>query len=68
MLLSFHSKHLNCTFEVEVLGLRDFILPELADAIGTANYDDEILRTLGFVKQRELQTSVSQHHDRRDGL
>ncbi|MFZ3018273.1 MAG: hypothetical protein WA056_07450 [Gallionella sp.] len=53
--LPFHSKHLNRTFEIEVLGLRDFILPELADAIGTANYDDEILRTLGFIKQRELQ-------------
>jgi len=39
------------------LSLRDFILPELAKAIGTANYDDEILRTLGFIKQLEWQTS-----------
>jgi len=29
----------------------------LGKAIGTANYDDEILRTLGFIKQLELQTS-----------
>lgn len=59
LVLPFHSKHLNRTFEIEVLSLRDFVLPELADAIGTANYDDEILRTLGFVKQRELQTAVA---------
>ncbi|MBS1210331.1 MAG: hypothetical protein H6R19_2729 [Proteobacteria bacterium] len=59
LVLPFHSKHLDRTFEIEVLGLRDFILPELADAIGTANYDDEILRTLGFIKQRELQTAVA---------
>ena len=59
LVVSFHSKHLDRSFEIEVLGLRDFILPELADAIGTANYDDEILRTLGFIKQRELQTAVA---------
>lgn len=46
-------------FDIEVMSLRDFILPELQDAIGTANYDDEILRTLGFVKQRELQSAVA---------
>jgi hypothetical protein len=49
--------HLNRTYEIEVLSLRDCVLPELKDAIGTANYDDEILRTLGFMKQRELQTT-----------
>ncbi len=53
----FHSKHLEKNFEIEILSLRDFILPKLDDAIGTANCDDEILRTLGFVKQRELQAS-----------
>lgn len=55
----FQSKHLAKSFEIEVLSLRDFILPELERAIGTSNYDDEILRTLGFVKQRELQTAVA---------
>jgi len=59
LVLPFHSKHLDRTFDIEVLSLRDFVLPELADAIGTANYDDEILRTLGFIKQRELQTAVA---------
>ncbi len=53
------SKHLSKEFEIEVLSLRDFILPELQNSVGTANYDDEILRTLGFVKQRELQSAVA---------
>lgn len=54
-----HSQHLSQSFKIEVLSLRDFVLPELANAIGTANYDDEILRTLGFVKQRERQSAVA---------
>jgi hypothetical protein len=52
----FYSKHLEHFYEIEILSLRDYILPELTNTIGTANYDDEILRTLGFSKQRELQT------------
>lgn len=59
LVLQFHSEHLSRTFEIEILSLRDFVLPELADAIGTANYDDEILRTLGFIKQQELQAAVA---------
>lgn len=59
IILPFYSKHLDRTFEVEVLSLRDFVLPELENAIGTANYDDEVLRTLGFIKQRELQTMAT---------
>lgn len=54
-----HSERLSRSFKIAVLSLRDFVLPELANAIGTANYDDEILRTLGFVKQRELQSAVA---------
>lgn len=56
--LNFKSEHLSRTFEIEIISLRDFILPKLQNVIGTANYDDEILRTLGFVKQRELQSAV----------
>jgi len=54
----FESKHLNRPFEIEVLSLRELILTELEVAIGTANYDDEILRVLGFIKERELQTRI----------
>jgi hypothetical protein len=53
----YFSKSLNRSFTIEILSLRDFVLPELQNAIGTSNYDDEILRTLGFVKQRESQSS-----------
>jgi hypothetical protein len=55
ILLQHHSKGLNDTFQIEVLSLRDYILPELTNAIKTAYYDDEILRTLGLMKQREVQ-------------
>jgi len=55
----FQSGHLSRTFDIEVLSLRDHVLPQLEKAIGTSNYDDVILRTLGFVKQRELQTAVA---------
>jgi hypothetical protein len=57
--LKYPSTHLSRAFEIEILSLRDYVLPELQNAIGTANYDDEILRTLGFVKQRELQSAVA---------
>ena len=53
----FDSKHLKKTFEIQVLSLRDCILPDLKEATGTANYDDEVLRTLGFIKQWEIQTA-----------
>lgn len=57
--LRYHSRHLNRDFDIEILSLRDFVIPELQDAIGTANYDDEVLRILGFIKQRELQSAVA---------
>jgi len=59
LVLLFPSKRLNKTFEIEVLSLRNCVLPELKNAVETANYDDEILRTLGFIKQCELQTAVT---------
>lgn len=58
--ITFPSKHLCKEFKIEIMSLRDFILPALQEAIGTSNYDDEILRTLGFVKQRELQSAKAQ--------
>lgn len=49
------SKRLNRDFEIEVLSLRNCVLPDLQLAIKTANYDDEVLRILGFIKAREDQ-------------
>ncbi len=37
---------------VEVMSFRDCVLPKLEEGIGSANYDDEILRTLSLLKQR----------------
>ena len=51
----FRSKHLNRVFDVEVLSLRDYILPELEKTIRLSNYEDEVLRTLSLLKQRALQ-------------
>lgn len=47
--------HLKRTFRVQVLSLRDVILPALENAIGTSNYDDEVLRILSLLKEREIQ-------------
>lgn len=46
----------NEEFCIEILSLRDYVLPQLLEKIGTSNYDDEVLRTLGFMKQKEQQT------------
>jgi hypothetical protein len=56
--VEFYSNHLNRTFPIQILSLRDYVLPQLQNEIGTANYDDELLRVLGFVKQRELQSAM----------
>jgi len=57
--VEFYSKHLGLTFPIQILSMRDLVLPKLQDQIGTANYDDELLRVLGFVKQREMQSLVA---------
>lgn len=41
---------------VYALSLRDEIIPDLQKAVETANYDDEVLRTLSLLKQKENQT------------
>lgn len=51
------SKHLGRDFTIEILSMRDIILPELKSSIGTANYDDEVLRTLAFIKHGEEQAT-----------
>lgn len=44
--------------KISILNFRDEILPELQKAVGAANYDDEILRTMGFFNEREKQLKV----------
>ena len=58
ILTAYKSQHLGRKLNIEVLSLRDLILPELKNTIGTANYDDEILRTIGFIKHGERQTTL----------
>ncbi|HNJ06109.1 MAG: hypothetical protein K1X78_16245 [Verrucomicrobiaceae bacterium] len=53
LLQAFEDKH---KMPISILSFRDTILPELREEVGTANYDDEILRTIGFLKERDLQT------------
>jgi hypothetical protein len=45
-------------YRVEVLSFRDDILPELTDAVSTANYDDEVLRTFSLIKQWKAQDAA----------
>lgn len=40
---------------IQVCRFRDQILPELMDKISTSNYEDEVLRTLSLLRQRDLQ-------------
>ena len=40
---------------VEVISLRDRILPDLMNAVSTANYDDEVLRTFSLIKEWQRQ-------------
>ncbi|MDP1799336.1 MAG: hypothetical protein Q8K78_17705 [Planctomycetaceae bacterium] len=39
---------------IEVLSFRDTILPALEQEVGTSNYEDEVLRTLSLLRQRQL--------------
>jgi hypothetical protein len=55
MFVAFKSPYLERELQVEVLSLLDFVLPALEKAIETSNYDDEVLRTLSFIKQRDTQ-------------
>ncbi|HTV48163.1 MAG TPA: hypothetical protein VMG59_06935 [Phycisphaerae bacterium] len=41
--------------KITILNLRDDVIRKLFDSVGTAYYDDEILRLVGFLKQRESQ-------------
>lgn len=41
--------------KIEVMSLRDEVLPQLLEKVSTSNYDDEILRTFSLLRQRELQ-------------
>ncbi|MGA7886306.1 MAG: hypothetical protein WCA44_11235 [Acidobacteriaceae bacterium] len=49
-------------FEIEVLSLRDYVLPALEKKTGTANYDDEILRIIGFMKERAAHVVAQSEH------
>ena len=37
--------------KVDIISFKDTILPDLVEAVGTSNYDDEILRTISFFKE-----------------
>jgi hypothetical protein len=52
-LAAFRQKH---GFGMSIVSFRDTILPALRDAVGTTNYDDEVLRTLSFIKEQDSQT------------
>ena len=41
---------------IQVLSFRDEVLPRLEESVATANYEDEALRTLSLLRQRELQS------------
>ena len=40
---------------VTVLSFRDEVIPKLQATVATSNYDDEVLRTLSLLKQRDVE-------------
>jgi hypothetical protein len=52
-LKKFQEKH---GVSMSVVSFRDTVLPALRDAVGTTNYDDEVLRSFSFIKEQEKQT------------
>ncbi len=47
---------LNHGIQVQVFAFRDQILPELMEKVSTSNYEDEVLRTLSLIRQRNTQS------------
>jgi len=54
----FEKRHISAE-RVEVIEFRDTIIPELQRKIGSANYEDDVLRTFSFFAEREEQ--IKQH-------
>jgi hypothetical protein len=52
MLADYRAQH---GMSIEVWSLRDSIIPELLNKVSTGNYDDEVLRTLSLLRQRDVQ-------------
>jgi hypothetical protein len=44
----------------ELLSLRDTVIPELTNAVGRSNYDDDILRMVSLFEQREKQIEAAE--------
>lgn len=55
MLDAYSSEHGLDENPIEFLSFRDVVLPELREAVNTANYEDEILRMLSFLQQEASQ-------------
>ncbi|MEX0807693.1 MAG: hypothetical protein WD044_03100 [Dongiaceae bacterium] len=53
--IPYESTCLKRIFNIEILSFRDYVLEQLEHKVGTSNYDDSMLRMLGFLKQRQLQ-------------
>lgn len=45
---------------IEILGFRDVVIPSLMEKVATANYEDDVLRTLSLLQQFEKQRLRSQ--------
>lgn len=52
LLESYAAEH---DIQIQVYRFRDQILPALMDKVSTSNYEDEVLRTLSLLRQRENQ-------------
>ncbi|RBP36582.1 hypothetical protein DES53_11621 [Roseimicrobium gellanilyticum] len=49
---------------VEIISFRDEIIPALEKAVGTSNYEDDVLRTFSFFAERGKQALTASSHPR----
>lgn len=43
---------------IEILSFRDTVIPELQKAVGSSNYEDDVLRTFSLLREHEYQTTI----------
>lgn len=43
---------------VEIISFRDVVIPSLEQAIGSSNYEDDVLRTFSFFAERDEQLQM----------
>jgi len=49
---------------LKILRFRDDVIPALKDAVGTAFYEDDALRTFSLIRQTQVESTLNHHQSR----